>query len=87
MKPCGHGCQGGITPKRHSRKAFGWLVPGLVLAILPKCPMCVATYVVLFTGIGISLPTAAFLRASLIVVCVGAPAFLTARWIFQRRSL
>ena len=39
-----------------------WAIPIMTLALVPKCPMCVAAYVVLFTGIGLSLSTAAAMR-------------------------
>jgi len=57
----------------------GWVVPTATLALLPKCPACVAGYLALATGIGISLPTAAYVRATLIGVCVASLIFLTAR--------
>lgn len=51
-------------------KATKWLIPGTLIAVLPKCPACVAAYVALGTGVGISLPAAAHLRIWLLVLCV-----------------
>ena len=64
---------------RRGREIVGWIVPTATLALLPKCPACVAAYVALATGIGISLPTATYLRAMLVVLCVGSLVFITAR--------
>ena len=61
------------------REIAGWVVPATTLALLPKCPACVAGYLALATGIGISLPTATYVRAILIILCVACLVFLTAR--------
>jgi hypothetical protein len=66
---------------RRGGKAAGWIVPWAALALLPKCPACLAGYVALVTGAGISSGSAAQLRGWLLVLCVGSSAFLAARWL------
>jgi hypothetical protein len=62
-----------------------WALPLTTLALVPKCPACVAAYVLLFTGIGLSLPAAAAMRWTLIALCLAALAYLLLR--AARRTL
>jgi predicted dithiol-disulfide oxidoreductase (DUF899 family) len=78
---CKHCRQNSRMPSflRRCADLAGWLVPGLVLAFIPKCPACFAAYVAIGTGLGISVAAAANLRMLLIVVCVISLIFLAAR--------
>jgi hypothetical protein len=70
---------------RLSGAMAGWLLPGATLVLLPKCPACVAAYVALATGIGISLPTAGWLRAAIIVCSITWLAVVSVRCL--RRAI
>jgi hypothetical protein len=70
---------------RRCRAAVGWAVPSVTLALIPKCPMCVAGYVALWTGVGLSVPAAARLRTVLIVLCITSIAALAL--VHMRRLL
>jgi hypothetical protein len=58
------------------RRAMSWIVPGIVLAMMPKCPLCLVSYIALFTGIGISFAAANFAWWSVVVGCVAVLAYL-----------
>jgi hypothetical protein len=58
-----------------SAKAF----PVAILAVLPKCPACLAAYVALGTGIGLSLADATYIRLSLVVLCVASLVYFAAK--------
>ena len=62
MKSC---CQ-----RQKSRSLAGWLLPGGLLVLMPKCPMCLAGYIAIFTGAGMSVAVAQGLRVAVIAAFV-----------------
>jgi hypothetical protein len=56
-----------------------WIVPGTLLAVLPKCPACVATDAVIGAGVGFSLSGMTYLRVLLATLCAVSLLYLAAR--------
>jgi hypothetical protein len=70
------------TRARRVREIFAWILPSAIVVLVPKCPACLAAYVTLGTGIGLSLSTATYLRWVLLFLCVASLLFL----IVERRD-
>lgn len=64
---------------RRGLDTLRWMAPGFVLLIIPKCPVCLAAYIALGTGIGISFAVAAWIRWILISICVASFLYLIGR--------
>lgn len=61
----------------------GWALPSALLVLMPKCPACIAGYIALATGVGISFAAATYLRTGLIVVSAGALMVFAVRQAFR----
>ena len=64
---------------RRSGEIAGWVVPSATLALLPKCPICVAGYIALLTGVGVSMTTAAYVRWALLIASIAILSIMAAR--------
>jgi hypothetical protein len=60
------------TWARGVREIFSWLLPSALLALVPKCPACLAAHVALWTGLGLSISTATYLRWGLLLVGIAS---------------
>ena len=69
---------------RRAVEVAGWLIPGTLLAFFPKCPLCVAGYVALATGLGMSLTAATYLRWALLAACLASLSFMALRLMARR---
>ena len=55
--------------QRAVKNGAGWAIPGLVLLLLPKCPLCLAATFSLLFGIGLSAEATTVVHASIVVLC------------------
>ncbi len=77
-----------VAPRRASlaRRSLGaasHVVPAAVLVLLPKCPACLAAWLAVGTGIGVTVSTAAYLRTALLGLCLASLGYLAARHLFR----
>ncbi len=66
------------------RELLGIVVPSTILAVLPKCPMCLAAYAAFGTGITISHASAQMVLGMLTVLCIGWLACRATKSVLKR---
>jgi hypothetical protein len=71
---------------RRAWRGIRWAFPAALLVLMPKCPLCVAAYVALFTGVGVSVSTARWIQIVMLVFCLASLAFLAVRF-WRRRTV
>ena len=65
------------------RELAGLALPGTLLALMPKCPMCLAAYVAIGTGFTLSYSSAHLLMRVLTLLCISTLAFCLVRRIIR----
>lgn len=73
--------------RRRGARVLSWSIPTLTLVLAPKCPLCLAAWIALVTGIALSPSIAAGLRTALLLASVIMLAGLTIRYLFSRTAL
>jgi hypothetical protein len=71
-----------IRERRLARRTHGaaaWALPGVALALVPKCPLCIAAYLAIGGGLSVSFSTATQLRTALVWLCWSALMLLAVR--------
>ena len=72
---------------RGARAVSAWALPSAVLVLVPKCPACLAAHVALWTGLGLSLSTATYLRRALLFLCAASLLFLIAKRLHRAGAI
>jgi hypothetical protein len=78
----------GLRPQhRWWRGTSGCMGSGVLLVLLPKCPMCIAAYLTLWTGAGVAMQVATHLRPTAAVLFCASALFLAVRLAAGRMRL
>jgi len=83
-----HCCAGEGPSHPLARRLYGTgasLLPGAVLVLLPECPLCLAAWLTLVTGMGVPAAAAARVRWLIVLFWLAAVA-LAAAQILRRRA-
>jgi hypothetical protein len=62
----------------------GCVGSGALLVLLPKCPLCIAAYLTLWTGAGVAMPVATHLRPIAAILFCASALFLAVRLVAAR---
>lgn len=87
-KPPAENKEGKKKTTRRSRDVIKMAISAGVFVLIPKCPVCLAGYIALATGVGISLTTATYMRFGLIIACILSLLYFalkhTSKYLFHR---
>ena len=70
---------------RRVKGVAGLILPSILLVLMPKCPVCLAAYVALCTGVTMSFSSAHILLRTLIALCIGTLALCVVRRVLSWR--
>lgn len=61
------------------REVSAWVFTAIFFVLTPKCPACLAAYISLGTGLGLSFSFASYLRCGILSLCAVLFTYLFAR--------
>lgn len=67
------------------RGASGCVGSGALLVLLPKCPMCLAAYLAVWTGMSVAMPAATLMRPVVEILFVASVILLLA-WMVRKKT-
>ena len=73
------------TGRRWWQGTSGCLGSGAVLLLLPKCPLCIAAYLTLWTGASVAVPVAMHLRPMMAILFLASALLLGFRLLVAFR--
>ena len=74
-----------MSVRRCCGTAAGTAAPAAILVLLPKCPACIAAWLAVGAGVGISISTAAALRVVIVGACVACLVGVATRGLLRKR--
>ena len=80
----GRCCTGGQPSRRLARRltrGAASLLPCAFLAVLPKCPLCLAAWIAACTGVTLPTMVAGSIRPTLVIACV------LSAWLLVRSAI
>jgi len=84
----GQCCAGEGRSLRRVRRFFGAgapVLPGAVLVLLPKCPLCLAAWVAACTGIALPAAVTVSVRPALVIACALSGSLVVVRAVASLR--
>ncbi|WP_321476989.1 hypothetical protein [uncultured Paludibaculum sp.] len=85
----GSGCVCGPAPGQSAgrlSKVTASILPAALLLILPKCPLCIAAWLTVATGLSISAANITWVRAGILLLWMAAVAPVLWRRVLRRAS-
>jgi membrane protein implicated in regulation of membrane protease activity len=74
------------TWRHRARKIAEYIIPGALLVLMPKCPMCLVAYVAFCSGLTISCSSAHLLMRLVTALCIGTLTLCVIRRVVNSRQ-